>query len=197
MSWTLDGPAGRESVVKGSVFRARAAPVSSAEEALAFLAEVRVAEATHNCWAFRIGQNFRASDDGEPGGTAGRPILSAIEGQDVDGVMVVVTRWFGGVKLGGGGLVRAYGGAAAACLREAAKTLYVPRSWWRFHCPFSLHGEVSARLGQWQVEVADCTFGASGAEMLLGVPLECTEELSAWLRDLTRGQQQLRAVEKA
>jgi hypothetical protein len=78
-------------------------------------------DATHNCWAWRIGGDYRSSDDGEPAGTAGRPILAAIDGQGFDRVMVVVTRWFGGIKLGAGGLVRAYGGAAAECLRTAPR----------------------------------------------------------------------------
>jgi putative IMPACT (imprinted ancient) family translation regulator len=66
-------------------------------------------------------RDYRSSDDGEPAGTAGRPILAAIDGQGFDRVMVVVTRWFGGIKLGAGGLVRAYGGAAAECLRTAPR----------------------------------------------------------------------------
>lgn len=195
MSWTLDGRAVHESVVKGSVFRTHAAPVSTPGEALAFLAEVAVSDATHNCWAFRIGQIFRSSDDGEPGGTAGRPILSAIEGQEIDGVMVVVTRWFGGVKLGAGGLVRAYGGAASTCLREAAKSEYVPRASYNFHCPFSHYAEIEAKLPGWRVETVACDFGAEGADMVLAVPLDAHEEVVAWLRDLTRGQHALRELE--
>ncbi|CAI5514311.1 unnamed protein product, partial [Closterium sp. Naga37s-1] len=83
------------------------------------LDEVKDPSASHNCWAYKISPAYRFNDDGEPGGTAGRPILAAIEGAGVDGVMVMVTRYYGGVKLGTGGLVRAYGGAAAGALREA------------------------------------------------------------------------------
>ncbi|MFC6616804.1 IMPACT family protein [Deinococcus radiophilus] len=88
---------------------------------LAYLAELRAKypDATHHCWAYRIGELYRFNDDGEPGGTAGAPILRAIEGQGVQHVMVIVVRYYGGVKLGTGGLVRAYGGAAAECLRTA------------------------------------------------------------------------------
>ena len=107
--------------VKHSRFLAQAAPVDSPDAALAFFAEVGDPAATHNCWAYRIGSEYRFNDDGEPGGTAGRPILAAIEGQGLDRVAVVVTRWYGGIKLGAGGLVRAYGGAAAECLRTAAR----------------------------------------------------------------------------
>ncbi len=102
---------------KRSRFGVRAVPVASPDEALSRLAALSDPDATHNCWAYRIGGQYRFSDDGEPGGTAGRPILAAIEGQGIDRVLVVVTRYFGGIKLGAGGLVRAYGGAAASCLR--------------------------------------------------------------------------------
>ena len=107
--------------VKHSRFLAQAAPVVSAEAALAFVAAVSQADATHNCWAYRIGATYRSSDDGEPAGTAGRPILAAIDGQGMDQVVAVVTRWYGGIKLGAGGLVRAYGGAAAECLRRGER----------------------------------------------------------------------------
>ncbi|MFH1463922.1 MAG: YigZ family protein [Pseudomonadota bacterium] len=120
MSLTLAAPARHEQVVKHSRFLAQAVPVTSPEEAVAALTALSDAAATHNCWAWRVGERYRSSDDGEPGGTAGRPILAAIDGRGLDGVLVVVTRWFGGIKLGAGGLVRAYGGAAAECLRTAA-----------------------------------------------------------------------------
>lgn len=188
MTWTLDGIAEHESIIRHSVFRTRAAPVADEAAAMAFLADVAVPDATHNCWAFRAGGRFRASDDGEPSGTAGRPILSAIEGQDFDDVMVVVTRWFGGVKLGAGGLVRAYGGAAAACLREADKIEKIARIRLGFHCPFHSYSEVEAKLPGWQVETLSCHFDAEGAEMVLAVPVQEREAVTAWLRDLTRGQ---------
>jgi len=111
MSDTLAAPASHAIEVKHSRFLAQAAPVQTSAQALAFLEEIARTPATHHCWAWRIGGDYRSSDDGEPAGTAGRPILAAIDGQGFDRVMVVVTRWYGGVKLGAGGLVRAYGGA--------------------------------------------------------------------------------------
>ncbi|KAG2449614.1 hypothetical protein HYH02_005147 [Chlamydomonas schloesseri] len=77
--------------------------------------------ASHNCFAYRIGDEFRSSDDGEPGGTAGKPIQNAIDGEGLDRVAVLVTRHFGGIKLGAGGLCRAYGGAAQECLKLAPR----------------------------------------------------------------------------
>ena len=118
---TLSGPVSLLQEIRKSRFLANAAPVDEPEQALAFLADIGDPLATHNCWAYRIGQQYRFSDDGEPGGTAGRPILQAIEGQGFDRVIVVVTRWYGGIKLGVGGLARAYGGCAAECLRLAAR----------------------------------------------------------------------------
>ena len=111
--------------IRKSRFLALAAPVPSIEHALAFVREVSTPEATHNCWAYRIGHDYRFNDDGEPGGTAGRPILQAIDGQRMDGVAVVVTRWYGGIKLGAGGLVRAYGGTR----RNACAWPSACRSW--------------------------------------------------------------------
>lgn len=195
MTWTLDGIAEHETIIRHSVFRAMAAPVEDEAGAMAFLAQVAVPDATHNCWAFRVGGRYRVYDDGEPSGTAGRPILTAIEGQDFEGVMVVVTRWFGGVKLGAGGLVRAYSGAAAACLREAAKSEWVERIRLGFHCPFAVYAEVEAKLPGWNVEVRHCEFGAAGAAMEFAVPVQARDEVEAWLRDLTRGQEPIRVVD--
>src|SRR5690606_35762264 len=118
---TLAAPASHELEIKHSRFIAHAAPIGNATDALTFVDAVSVADATHNCWAYRHGNEYRSSDDGEPSGTAGRPILAAIDGQGYDRVVVVVTRWYGGIKLGAGGLVRAYGGTAAECLRLAQR----------------------------------------------------------------------------
>src|SRR6202012_2980677 len=107
--------------IRKSRFLAQAAPVETPQQALAYVQAVSDAGATHNCWAYRIGQEYRFNDDGEPGGTAGRPILQAIEGQGIDRVVVVVTRWYGGIKLGAGGLARAYGGTAAEGMRLAER----------------------------------------------------------------------------
>lgn len=112
----------REEVVKGSSFLALVTRVKGVDDALAKLAEVRARhpDATHNCWAYRIGAELRFSDDGEPGGTAGRPMLEVLQKRDLDFVLAVVTRYYGGTKLGAGGLVRAYGGSLAKALDETA-----------------------------------------------------------------------------
>ena len=141
---TLAAPASHEIEVKHSRFLARAAAVTGADEAMAWLQSVGVPDATHNCWAWRIGDDYRSSDDGEPAGTAGRPILAAIDGQGFDQVVVVVTRWYGGIKRGAGGLVRAYGGAAAECLRQAPRSPLVEYADVALPAPFEDLGAVHA-----------------------------------------------------
>jgi len=129
---TIEAPVTHEiPKVKRSRFIADVAPVEDAEAARAHVDAVRKREhaARHVCWAYRLGHDgsvSRSSDDGEPSGSAGRPILQAIEGADVTHVVVAVTRYYGGVKLGVGGLVRAYGDAAAAGLAHADVKTIVP-----------------------------------------------------------------------
>lgn len=115
--------------IERSRFIATCAHTENEEEARAFIARVRseFPDATHNCFAFvadKTGNLMRFSDDGEPQGTAGMPILEAIRGKKLFQTAVVITRYFGGVKLGAGGLVRAYAGCTAECLEEAEKRSY-------------------------------------------------------------------------
>ena len=158
-----------EQEVKKSRFIATAVPIASAEEALTEIEAIRDSEATHNCWAFRIDEKYRFSDDGEPGGTAGRPILSAIEKQQVDRCLVVVTRFFGGIKLGAGGLVRAYGGAAAECLRCAPSQEIRIFETLSFTVPFGCIGEVYGLLRTHDAAKTDEQFEADGVSLVVSV----------------------------
>ena len=113
-----------EIVEKKSRFIAEVHPVTSEEEAMEILEQTRKQywDARHHCWAYIIGRNpaaERMSDDGEPAGTAGKPILEVIRGRELTNVLVIVTRYFGGIKLGAGGLTRAYSQAVADALKEA------------------------------------------------------------------------------
>ena len=188
---TLAAPARLEQDIRKSRFLAQAAPVTTPEAALAFLAEVADPAATHNCWAYRIGDAYRFSDDGEPASTAGKPILAAIDGQGYDQVMVVVTRWFGGIKLGAGGLVRAYGGCAAECLRQAERRELIPQIDARLHCGFAhaatVHSALEAHEALKQAE--DYDVGGIGSTIRL--PAHRFEALAVTLRDATRGQVEL------
>lgn len=190
--YTLDRTEIFEQDIRKSRFLAIASPVESEAEAKARLAEISDASASHNCWAWRIGQAYRFSDDGEPSGTAGKPILQAIDGQDLDRTLVVVTRWFGGILLGSGGLMRAYGGTAAACLRAAAKTEYVERAALSVSLGFSDLALVKARLSAFAGLVMDDeAFHESGARLSFRVPAEKAEEIGRLIVDLTSGRAEI------
>lgn len=188
MVYTLESLHTYEEEIKKSRFLALAGPAQSPESALDFIGTHSVASATHNCWAYRIGDAYRFNDDGEPGGTAGRPMLQAIEGQQCDQVVVLVVRWFGGIKLGSGGLVRAYGGVAAQCLRLAPKIPIVNRSILECHCPFADMALIRSKFSAYDVEVAAEAFDAQGVAWRLALPVEQTEAFSRLFIDLTRGQ---------
>jgi uncharacterized YigZ family protein len=172
--------------VKHSRFLAQAAPVTTPEQALAFFSEVGDPSATHNCWAYRIGGLYRFNDDGEPASTAGRPILAAIEGQGFDQVAVVVTRWYGGIKLGAGGLVRAYGGCAAECLRTAPRQPLIAQATVTLAYAFEDIGAVHAIVTQFSAEKLDETFAEDGAQMRIRLPATDLPPLKERLRDATR-----------
>ncbi|EYU39311.1 hypothetical protein ABFS82_11G095800 [Erythranthe guttata] len=141
-----------EREIKKSKFIAVSGPISDERSAFAFLSEVRDPRATHNCWAYKVGDQTRSNDDGEPSGTAGKPIQSAIVSSGIDRVMVVVIRYFGGIKLGTGGLVRAYGGVASECLRNAPTCVVKSKIPMGLEVPFDLLGILYHELQSFQVE---------------------------------------------
>ncbi len=174
--------------IKRSRFVATAGPIADSEAAKAFVAQHSVTDANHNCWAWRIGQTYRFSDDGEPGGTAGKPILQAIDGFELDMVVVVVTRWFGGTLLGAGGLIRAYGGTAALCLQGAEKREILPTVAATIDVQFSHLALVKAKLlAEAGVRLVEERFTESGA--VLGVTIAATmvERVVDNIQDLTSG----------
>ncbi len=177
-----------EEEIKRSRFVVYAGPVDTTEAALKFIEKYSVAEATHNCWAYSIGDEYRFNDDGEPGGTAGRPILQAIHGQQIDYAVVLVIRWFGGIKLGTGGLVRAYGGAAAQCLRVADKRKLVPMVTISCHCPFSYISIIQARMDEYDISINAEQFNADGVIWELAVPEANLEDYINAFTNITRGQ---------
>lgn len=172
--------------IKHSRFLAHAAPVDDAAQALAFLQHASVSDATHNCWAYRIGDAYRSSDDGEPSGTAGRPILAAIDGQGLDRVAVVVIRWYGGIKLGAGGLVRAYGGTAAECLRTAPRVQLRALSQLHIRALFEDLGTLHAALGVHGAVKLQEDFSAQGVDIAIELPADQVDALKTRLRDATR-----------
>lgn len=195
MTFTLAAPCDYQEVIRKSRFLAKAAPVSSPDEAQAFIQSVGDASATHNCWAWKIGNQYRFSDDGEPGGTAGRPMLTAIEGQACDQVVVVVIRWFGGIQLGTGGLARAYGGSAAKCLQAGERVELVLRTRCRCHCRFAELALLKARLAEHEALIEQETFDAEGAELLLALPETQRAALQRLVADISRGRSELQLVQ--
>ena len=152
-----------------------------------FFAERSDPEATHNCWAYRIGQEYRFNDDGEPGGTAGRPILQAIEGQDMDRVAVLVVRWYGGIKLGAGGLVRAYGGCAANCLRLGDRTEIVDLATVTCTCGFAELALLKSRLAQAGAVIQQEDFNEDGVALRFVAPRAVVGDLEVTVANITRG----------
>ncbi|KAF3621826.1 IMPACT family member in pol 5'region [Capsicum annuum] len=130
--------------------------------------QVRDPRATHNCWAYKVGEQYRTNDDGEPSGTAGKPIHSAIASSGLDRIMVVVIRHFGGIKLGTGGLVRAYGGVAAECLRNAPTCIIKSKVPMGLEVPFELLGALYHQLQSFQAEdiKQDYDTGKDGVTMV-------------------------------
>jgi uncharacterized YigZ family protein len=184
---TLVAAARHSEDIRKSRFLAQAAPVETPQQALAWLQSVSDAAATHNCWAYRIGQDYRFNDDGEPGGTAGRPILQAIEGQGIDRVAVVVTRWYGGIKLGAGGLARAYGGTAAECLRLAERVPIVAMARLGVRCDFAGLARMKARLKELGAEVEQEQFDGDGVTLQLRLPLDQVADVKTRVVDISRG----------
>ncbi|MCG6577889.1 YigZ family protein [Pseudomonas sp. AF32] len=187
MPFTLAGLCEYREEIRKSRFITFAAPISSPAEAQAFIEQHSDLDATHNCWAWKLGAQYRSHDDGEPGGTAGRPILAAIEAQDCDQVVVLVIRWYGGIQLGTGGLARAYGGGANKCLQGAAKVELISRVTLHCTCGFSELALVKLRVAECGGLVNTEGFTANGVELQLAVGESQIDTLQKQLADLSRG----------
>jgi uncharacterized YigZ family protein len=185
---TLAGPATLEIDVKRSKFIAHAARVDSMAATLDFYQSVADPGASHNCWAWRLDYQYRFNDDGEPSSSAGKPILATIEGKEIDHVMVVVTRHFGGVKLGIGGLVRAYSGCAAKCLDRAGTVELQPTTECVIKAGFSWTGQLYAALDSCGAQKLAENYMDDGVEIRIEIAESSLEKLKSMLRDMTRGE---------
>jgi uncharacterized YigZ family protein len=150
--------------VEGSLFIATAVPVKSEKTAEDWIRRIskEFFDATHNCFGWRIKkgdqESSKSSDAGEPRGTAGRPILAAIQSEDLSDVLVVVTRYFGGVKLGTGGLVRAYRASARSALQKVDKIKRSITSEITFSYPLEMTGKVNQTFAKYGIKVKDQGF---------------------------------------
>jgi len=186
---SLTGRVRRETAkVKGSRFIATAIPVSGDADLGALVEELRreFPDANHHCWAWRRGESFRWNDDGEPSGSAGRPILQQIDGRGVDRVGLVVSRIFGGTKLGVGGLMRAYGGAARELLEHAAIVEVVPTTRVTVTLPYELAGAVVALGREFALAPAESSFGET-VRHVFDVPCARAQEFAREAVERTAG----------
>lgn len=170
-----------EVVEKKSRFIGEAVRVASAEEAEAYIAGVRKKyyDARHHCYAFIAGppgtpdEVKRSGDDGEPSGTAGRPMLEILEGRELHNALIVVTRYFGGTLLGTGGLVRAYSAAAREAAEDAQTVRMCDGVRLRIHCTYGQLGKFQYRFAQENIRIEDTQYGE---EVDLDVIVPAAEE---------------------
>jgi uncharacterized YigZ family protein len=184
---TPAGTAEAEIREKGTRFLAVIVPAAGEEEAKAGLAELarRYPDATHHCWAWRLGAppRERSSDAGEPAGTAGVPILQVLRGAGLSDVLAVVVRWFGGTKLGKGGLARAYAAAAREALAGLPVAARVPTVRLAVRVPYERVGAVKRLLRPPEIELESEEYG-DAARLVLAVHEERQEALREALADL-------------
>lgn len=190
-----------ETEVKKSRFIASLCPVNSEAEAKAFieLQRQRFPGANHHCWAYISREpqaltGLASSDDGEPSGTAGRPMLAVLTGAEIGQVCVVVRRFFGGTKLGTGGLVRAYSQAVRAVLAQTSLARLEPQVQYRMVYPYSLTAAVDALLNAFDAVRDDQQF-TEQVSVQLSLPLEQEAAFVAALTEQLHGQAQVSRVD--
>lgn len=182
--------------IKGSRFIATAGPYQDEAALAAVIARLRTefSEANHHCYAWRFGDRFRYNDDGEPSGTAGRPLLQRIDGRGLDRTFVVVTRIFGGTKLGAGGLVRAYAAAAAAVLEAATVIDVIPTRRIRVVVSYELKGVVDSVAAAHGLSPLESLF-TEAVTHTFAVPLLQLEAFTSVLRERTAGRADIAPLE--
>jgi uncharacterized YigZ family protein len=188
VSHTLSTSVSAELEIRKSRFIAYAIPVADRDAAMVELRRLREAHpnATHVCWALLAGGHSGMSDDGEPSGTAGRPILEVLRHHDLDGVLAAVVRYYGGVKLGAGGLVRAYADSIARVLQDAPRIERIAQTLLTVEIGYP----DEARVRRW-IEQEGYALADSGYEMevrlTIGMPVTALDAAREALRDMTQG----------
>jgi len=188
MALTLARPVHGELVIKKSRFLGCVQPVSGRAEALAVVEQLRAQHpgAAHVCWALLAGGQSAANDDGEPGGTAGRPMLEVLRHQQLEGVLATVVRYFGGVKLGAGRLVRAYTDAVAQALLQAEKVQRQRMLDFRCRVPYALEGLVRRELQAADAVLGEVRHGAD-VEIAFSVAEGAAQGLRSRLNEAGQG----------
>lgn len=187
-TFTLAGPVTAELDIRKSRFIAHAIPVADRDAAMQALRLLRDAHpgATHVCWALLAGGQSGMSDDGEPSGTAGRPILEVLRHHDLDGVLAAVVRYYGGVKLGAGGLVRAYTDAIASALQQAQRVERIAQAELTVEIDYPDEARVRRWIEQEGAELVDSGYELT-VRLVLRMPATKRDAARVALRDLTQG----------
>ncbi|WP_219839026.1 YigZ family protein [Paenibacillus sp. R14(2021)] len=189
---TLRQQGSQEIVIKKSRFIGYGKPVASEAEAVAFIEELKKLHwnATHNCSAYVIGERDecqKQSDDGEPSGTAGKPILEVIKHQGLKNVVIVVTRYFGGIMLGAGGLIRAYTDGAVTAIAAAEPITKLLHREVIVDVDYTWYGKLENEFHARNVRIGDTAFSDRVVIACLPEAREA-ERFAAWITDLTQGQ---------
>lgn len=164
-------------------------PLRDPHEGAALVAALRAQEpdAHHIAWAWRVGEQMRFSDDGEPAGTAGRPMLEIVLKRDLDRLAVLVARVFGGVRLGAGGLVRAYGGSVARALDAATVVQLGDRTRFVLYAPFADADALLRLLQDPRLDLEPARFDSAGLMLTGSVLSSHTDELTRTVAEVSRG----------
>lgn len=188
MPYALHAPVHSELIIKKSRFLGCVETVADRAAALARIAQLRAEHptATHVCWALMAGGHSAANDDGEPGGTAGRPMLEVLRHQDLDGVLATVVRYYGGTPLGAGGLVRAYTDSVAQALLKAEKIAVIRTT--TLHCvlPYALEGWLRRELEIHGARLVEAQHG-EGVAVTVQLPEENAATLITRINDAGQG----------
>ena len=195
MPHTLTAPVHHELLIKKSRFIACVQPMTDRAGAQAVVAALRAQhpQAAHVCWALLAGGQSAAVDDGEPSGTAGRPMLEVLRHQDLEGVLATVVRYFGGIKLGAGGLVRAYTDSVAQALLHAEKVAIVRHARLRCSAPYAQEGMIRRELDAFGATLLEVSHGdavvfsfslaEAGAALLVARLNEASHGRIGWIDD--------------
>ncbi|WP_438315946.1 YigZ family protein [Sporosarcina sp. FA9] len=196
---TVKGYGTSELVIQKSRFLTSIRRAETEEDALDFINEVKKSHhtATHNCSAYLIGEHDgiqKANDDGEPSGTAGFPMLEVLKKQGLKDVVVVVTRYYGGIKLGSGGLIRAYGRATTEGITAAGTVERNLHSLMKVTVDYTWLGKIENEVRQSEYPLKEILY-ADDVDLLIYVPVLEEDTFTQWMMDLTNGQMRILSIE--
>lgn len=196
--YTVKNYGENELIIQKSKFLTYVKRVETEQEAIDFIQEIKKMHhtATHNCSAYLVGEHDniqKANDDGEPSGTAGFPMLEVLKKQGLKDTVVVVTRYFGGIKLGGGGLIRAYGRATTEGIASTGTVLRKLHQVMKVTIDYTWLGKVENEARQSTYPLKEITY-ADGVNLFMYVPANEVDTFTVWMTELTNGQANILAI---